>query len=301
MPTLARRRRRGLVVLLCLLCVCAVATFLLVSHSDVYSGPSVTQALPSFLSDEETYLQTAAKEQDETTKIKRHNHRPCTMAECFDLSRCLSGFKVYVYQPSTATKTSFLYKRILRVIRNSRFFTDDPDKACLFVPSLDTLDRDRLSNEYIFDMGKRLAQLRHWNGGRNHLIFNLYSGTWPTYSHQLDFSYGNAILAKSSFSDSTYRTDYDVSIPLLHKNHKEKTGEKGMLRGAGNLLPVWRKYLVIFKGKRYLHGIGSETRNALYHLHNGRDILVLTTCKHGRDWDRMQDIRCNYDNKMYDK
>ena len=74
-----------------------------------------------------------------------------------------------------------------------------------------------------------------------------------------------------------------------------------MLRGAGNLLPVWRKYLVIFKGKRYLHGIGSETRNALYHLHNGRDILVLTTCKHGRDWDRMQDIRCNYDNKMYDK
>ena len=97
------------------------------------------------------------------------------------------------------------------------------------MPSLDTLDRDRLSNEYIFDMGKRLAQLRHWNGGRNHLIFNLYSGTWPTYSHQLDFSYGNAILAKSSFSDSTYRTDYDVSIPLLHKNHKEKTGEKGMV------------------------------------------------------------------------
>ena len=157
----------------------------------------------------------------------------------FLLSRCYDNdyfvfFSRYDYS-QLPFLSSFLYKRILRVIRNSRFFTDDPDKACLFVPSLDTLDRDRLSNEYIFDMGKRLAQLRHWNGGRNHLIFNLYSGTWPTYSHQLDFSYGNAILAKSSFSDSTYRTDYDVSIPLLHKNHKEKTGEKGMLRGAGNL------------------------------------------------------------------
>ena len=28
-----------------------------------------------------------------------------------------------------------------------------------------------------------------------------------------------------------------------------------MLAEAGNLLPVWRKYLVIFKGKRYLYGI----------------------------------------------
>jgi hypothetical protein len=40
-----------------------------------------------------------------------------------------------------------------------------------------------------------------------------------------------------------------------------------------------------------VHGIGSETRNSLYHLHNGRDAAVVTTCKHGKNWRDMQDDR----------
>ena len=71
-------------------------------------------------------------------------------------------------------------------------------------------------------MGKRLAQWRYWNGSWNHLIFNLYSGTWPTYTQDLDFSYEKAILAKSSFSQDTYQTDFDISIPLMHKRKQER-------------------------------------------------------------------------------
>ena len=309
MCVLVRRKNRGrLLVVLCALIVVGSLLIFVSVHRDAKLSPlNDKKTLPSFLDDEDAFVRAVVKAEErskgfrETEENTATHYDRCTMVDCFDLSRCFSNFKVYVYPPNSATKSSFLYKRIIRVIKNSRYYTEDPDKACLFVPSLDTLDRDQLSNEYVANMGKRLAQLRYWNGGQNHLIFNLYSGTWPTYTQDLDFSYGKAILAKSSFSQDTYRTDFDISIPLMHKSHKEKAGEKGLLAEAGNLLPVWRKYLVIFKGKRYLYGIGSQTRNALYHLHNGRDILVLTTCKHGRDWDRMQDVRCTLDNKLYDK
>ena len=42
----------------------------------------------------------------------------------------------------------------------------------------------------------RLERLATWRGGQNHLVFNLYSGTWPDYAEDLSFDIGRAILAK---------------------------------------------------------------------------------------------------------
>ena len=62
------------------------------------------------------------------------------------------------------------------------------------------------------DLGKKLSQLEHWNNGENHLIFNLFSGTWPDYLENLSFDYGKALIAKASFSDEAIRQKCDISI-----------------------------------------------------------------------------------------
>ncbi|XP_029589581.1 exostosin-1 isoform X2 [Salmo trutta] len=260
-----------------------------------------------------TYLEDG--EQEEDSPLLHHQHtsprerrevrnniyksRRCRMDTCFDFSRCQRGFKVYVYPLLKGETVSESYQKILTAVEDSRFHTTDVNEACLFVLGIDTLDRDQLSSQYIHNVKARIQSLPTWNDGRNHLIFNLYSGTWPAYTEELGFDIGQAILAKASIDMDNFRPHFDVSIPLFSKDHSQKGGDKGYL--TLNNVPPSRKYLLVFKGKRYLTGIGSETRNALYHIHNGEDIILLTTCKHGKDWEKHKDARCDRDNEEYSK
>uniref|UniRef100_A0A667YZB6 Exostosin glycosyltransferase 1 n=1 Tax=Myripristis murdjan TaxID=586833 RepID=A0A667YZB6_9TELE len=167
-------------------------------------------------------------------------NRRCRMETCFDFSRCQSGFRVYIYPPQRGDEISESYQKILSVIEESRFHTTDPSRACLFVLAVDTLDRDQ----------SRIQNLPTWNDGRNHLIFNLYSGTWPDYTEDLGFEVGQAMLAKASVDVVNFRPNFDISIPLFSKDHPLKGGGKGYL--TLNDVPPSRKYLLVFKGKRYL-------------------------------------------------
>uniref|UniRef100_A0A665USF8 Exostosin glycosyltransferase 1 n=1 Tax=Echeneis naucrates TaxID=173247 RepID=A0A665USF8_ECHNA len=228
-----------------------------------------------------------------------YKNKRCRMETCFDFSRCQSGFRVYIYPPQRGDEISETYQKILTSIEGSRFHTTDPSKACLFVLAVDTLDRDQLSAQYVQNVRSRIQSLPTWGDGRNHLIFNLYSGTWPDYTEDLGFEVGQAMLAKASADVVNFRPNFDISIPLFSKDHPLKGGGIGYL--TLNDVPPSRKYLLVFKGKRYLTGIGSETRNALYHIHNGDDIILLTTCKHGKDWEKHKDSRCDRDNEEYSK
>uniref|UniRef100_A0A665TU53 Exostosin-1a-like n=1 Tax=Echeneis naucrates TaxID=173247 RepID=A0A665TU53_ECHNA len=224
----------------------------------------------------------------------------CRMESCFDFSLCeRNGFKVYIYPQQKGEKMSESYQNILSSIEGSRFYTLNPAQACLFVLSLDTLDRDQLSPQYVHNLRAKVQSLPLWNGGKNHIIFNLYSGTWPDYTEDLGFDIGLAMLAKASISTENFRPNFDVSIPLFSKDHPRTGGERGYLKH--NTIPPYRKYMLVFKGKRYLTGIGSDTRNALYHVHNSEDVVLLTTCKHGKDWQKHKDARCDKDNAEYDK
>lgn len=60
-------------------------------------------------------------------------------------------------------------------------------------------------------------------------------------------------------------------------------------------------YVVAMASSSYVHGIGSETRNSLFHLHNARDLILVTTCRHGKSWRELQDARCDEDNREYDR
>ncbi|XP_010001969.1 PREDICTED: exostosin-like 1 [Chaetura pelagica] len=222
------------------------------------------------------------------------------METCFDFSRCeQNGFKVFAYPRERDEPLSESYDKILTSIERSRYYTPDPQEACLFILSIDTLDRDHLSGQYVRHVDEKIRSFPLWNGGRNHLIFNLYSGTWPNYTEDLGFDIGQAILAKASFYTENFRPGFDVSIPLFSKDHPQRGGERGWL--YQDSIPPKKKYLLVFKGKRYLTGIGSGTRNALHHIHNGKDIISLTTCKHGKDWEKHKDTRCDKDNVDYEK
>ncbi|XP_019738218.1 exostosin-1 [Hippocampus comes] len=235
-----------------------------------------------------------------------YKNKRCRMETCFDFARCQPHFGIYVYPPQRGDEISATYRKILSSIQESRFHTADPLKACLFILAVDTLDRDRLSAQFVQNARTRIHNLPTWNDGRNHLIFNLYSGTWPDYTEDLGFEVGQAMLAKASANVANFRPNFDISIPLFSKDHPLKVGGMGGTWGTnGAAAPISssssRRYLLVFKGKRYLTGIGSETRNALYHIHNGDDIVLLTTCKHGKDWEKHKDSRCDHDNREYAK
>ena len=212
---------------------------------------------------------------------------------------------MYVYPEDEYVVPSDNYAKILNRLRQSTYYTPNPDEACLFVLSLDTLDRDSdegRNNEYVKNLPGKLANLQPlWNGGFNHLVFNLYSGTYKNnyLETALDFNWGRAILAKASMSDEFYRPGFDVSLPLTHKSHPARGSDAKL--NISNTFPVSKPYFLAFKGKRYLHGKGSDTRNSLYHLHNGHDLVLVTTCRHGKDWERWKDERCDEDNKEFDR
>jgi glucuronyl/N-acetylglucosaminyl transferase EXT1 len=114
--------------------------------------------------------------------LKAANYKACTMETCFDFTKCYDSFLVYVYPPEPVNSLGAMppvsanYQKILTAISESRYYTADPEKACLFVLAIDTLDRDSLSEDLVRNVPQRLQRLPHWNNGRNHVIFNLYSG-----------------------------------------------------------------------------------------------------------------------------
>ncbi|VUZ45334.1 unnamed protein product [Hymenolepis diminuta] len=236
----------------------------------------------------------------------------CSMDNCFDSSRC-SQLKVYVYPDDpNSPKISTNYRKILSVIRRSPFYTNKPEEACIFVPSLDTLDRDPRSHHYITDLYKRLNQLQYWSSqpavgrqaslhrpGMNHLLFILFSGTWPHYDvDDLNMDVGSAMLARASASKVRMRQGFDISFPLVTSDYPE-AGQIPRYSSPPDAR-IHLKLMASFKGKRYVVGLGSETRNSLYHIHNGKDIIIATTCKHMDNWNLYADSRCPVDNAYYE-
>nr|pir hypothetical protein F12F6.3 - Caenorhabditis elegans [Caenorhabditis elegans] len=232
--------------------------------------------------------------------------KQCTMSNCFDFSKCSTSKKVYIHPMEKRfeeSPQSVIYSKILKHFLESNHYTNDPNEACIFLLGIDTTDRDVRSQNYVKNVNDYIESLDPsvWNNGRNHLIFNFYHGTFPDYDdHNLNFDTGEAMIARASSSENNFIKVFDVSLPLFHENHPYEIKESKSERNDDRI-ENQRKYLVSFKGKRYVYGIGSGTRNLVHHLHNGDDIVMVTTCKHNNDWQVYQDDRCQRDNDEYDR
>lgn len=247
----------------------SLPSFISQTHSSVLSSPHQQQHHDSLIYDVSGRLVNNGRQVGDRTGSNKLNDLSgnsekskklssasgCRMDNCFDYSRCLNNFLVYIYPPEPINSLgatppiSSNYQKIVTAIVESRYHTTDPTEACLFVLGIDTLDRDSLSDDYVRNVPMRVQRLPYWNNGKNHIIFNLYSGTWPDYSEQsLGFDAGYAILAKASMSIQQIRPGFDISIPLFHKQFPLRSGNTGFVNS--NNFPANKKYLLAFKGKR---------------------------------------------------
>lgn len=93
---------------------------------------------------------------DDRVLLSNPRNEKCTYWDCFNVYRCgQSGhdrITIYVYPlrkyvdargvPATEVMSQEFYT-ILETIINSKYYTADPSKACIFVPSIDLLSQNR--------------------------------------------------------------------------------------------------------------------------------------------------------------
>jgi glucuronyl/N-acetylglucosaminyl transferase EXT1 len=286
-----------------LLCVISVFIYSFLNESVKEEGISRSIAYSKI----STLWNKKSKIIGSSDKNETNTYKACTMNTCFNKSRCMNNkFSFYIYDDkyNSNLPKSNIFSNILNFLKMSKYLTKNPQDACLFVLSVDTLDRDRRSPNFIKNIDELINNLTYWNHGQNHLIFNMYSGSWPNYAENLEFNALKAIIIKASFSKKNYRKNFDISFPLFHSDLPSYQNNLTINYDSAMKIILHmppKKHFLTFKGKRYLNGVGTFTRNALYHFNNQRDVILLTTCKHGINWEEFKDDRCDIDNELYDK
>ena len=178
----------------------------------------------------------------------------CRMISCFDYSRCslVSGFPVYIYSTEVYSAPNyfneFIKSSVLSSLKSSAYFTSDPNRACIFVVLLGESN----VNPSPIDTESILIRLPYWNGdGRNHLILNVARSA-SNFDMLHNVNTGRAMIAQSSFVETSFRTKFDVILPPSLGR-----GDGPFWEELPPLAPVRRKYFLSFVGQfnvRFLEG-----------------------------------------------
>jgi len=221
----------------------------------------------------------------------------CKMYSCFDVYKCgsfgSSHVTVYLYpltefvdpnsEPISPPISREFYE-LYATIASSKFHVDNPKEACLFIPPIDLLNQNGLNVQGI---SLALASLSFWNHGSNHMLFNMLPGRAPDYSTTLDASCDKAIIAGGGFSHWTYRSGFDISIPVF-----SSIASNAKL----NKEPEFRKWLLT-SAQVNLH---NEYHQELELLANeNHEFLLLQSCRNApEDVSSALMARCNGDKQM---
>ena len=163
---------------------------------------------------------------DTKYEFKPVQTKKCRFDTCFDINRCEinrdSIIRIYVYptvkfyyktqgsREEIKFNSSTAYSSIISALKNSPFYTNDPSRACVFLPNIDTLV-DSLNNPLHTSLA--IEELPFWNQGVNHLIFSFLPSR-PN-SHPSISTY-SAVIASPGLLYSEYRTGFDLSIPVYN-------------------------------------------------------------------------------------
>lgn len=214
-----------------------------------------------------------------TTDRSRPRRTNCSIWTCMDPYRCgHDRISVYVYplqeyiEASSGIEGAPLtqeFYQILQTIVKSQYYTSNPNEACLFVPSIDLINQNSINIDLV---NRALVSLEYWNDGQNHLLFNMLSGTYPTFNTVIDVNTDHAMIVGGSFDTWSYRRGFDVSIPVwspLLRNAKTTTTTSS---GLGEYLLVVAQLNILPKLLWILQGLSEEYP---------KDILLLKQCKDG--------------------
>lgn len=217
----------------------------------------------------------------------------CNYYNCFDVYRCGHSdnmISVYIYpilryvdenRVPISSPFSREFMEIMEAILKSPYYTSDPQKACLFVPSLDLLNQN---NVRLKEISQVLSSLPYWNGGVNHLLFNLLPGSVPDYNAVLEVERGRAIIAGAGFSSWTYRRTLDVSIPV-YSPFARTNKLQGCLERSST-----RKWLVVSAQSNIHYEYKSEL-DSLAAEHP--ELLVLGKCSEEIKKTKNETFRCH--------
>lgn len=166
----------------------------------------------------------------------------CSHYSCFDLYRCglinynptnmpkqlKSGqleekIKVYIYprqryftkQNSTNhyeyyQTNSLEFNRLLLAIVSSSYYTNDPRRACLFIPNIDLLNFDNIDIDHLKQILLSLPNYRQLNG-TNHLLFIMLNNQISKQNWLKDKRF---MIANGAVDDGNYRLNFDIAIPI---------------------------------------------------------------------------------------
>ena len=100
----------------------------------------------------------------------------------YDMQNKYNRLKVYVYP--TEDTPSDIYLNIINSIKNSQYYTRDPEKACLKILAIDTIDRDIFLQPDFSKIYKRAHFSLSRDGIKNYVVSTGgRNSSVETYSH----------------------------------------------------------------------------------------------------------------------
>ncbi|XP_065224418.1 exostosin-2 [Planococcus citri] len=199
----------------------------------------------------------------------------CNLYNCFDIYKCGKNgeqqIHIYVYplkqylnsegRPIIHRLSREFYS-IVESVSRSKYYTSDPNQACVFLPPFDTLAQD---NFLVRETSQALNHsLPYWNNGENHIIFNMLP---DKHSSVVELGTGKAMIAGAGFDSWTYRSKFDISLPAFspYANTPRKWSE------------IQRTWLVT-SSQLNVHSVFLHKINQLSKDH--KEMIVLKGCAH---------------------